>query len=161
LTRRRTALSSSLGRSPTAEEVAEACDLSEEQIEQARALGSCGDPRSLDETLDGGETVGTITLAERVGSEDSGFNLLLDRLMLATALDTLPPREKTVLRLRFYRELSQWQIAELIDVSQMHVSRLERNALHKLRVLFQRSSLESTAGSGGYSTGDGSLLAAS
>ena len=61
------------------------------------------------------------------------------RLTLATALDTLPTREKTILKLRFFKEMSQRQVAERIDMSQMHVSRLERGALRKLRQVLQHS----------------------
>ena len=76
-----------------------------------------------------------------MGSVDTDFELSLDRLTLATALDTLPEREKTILQLRFYKSMSHRQIAERIEISQMHVSRLERAAaLQKLRgVLVQHS----------------------
>jgi len=80
-----------------------------------------------------------------VGSVDVEFDLSLDRLTLATALDTLPEREKTILQLRFYKSMSQRQIAERIEISQMHVSRLERAALQKLRGVLQRNSAALTA----------------
>ena len=130
-----------LGRWPTTVELAEACDLTEREIHDATELGRIGDPRSLDENLDNEDSDGTATLAEYVGSVDSEFDLSLDRLTLATALDTLPPREKNILQLRFYKQLSQRQIAERINISQMHVSRLERGALQKLRVVLLRSSV--------------------
>ena len=74
-----------------------------------------------------------------MGYEDEGFDISLDRLTLATSLDTLPEREKLILQLRYYRALSQRQTAEIISISQMHVSRLERAALNKLRLVLQRS----------------------
>lgn len=132
-------LASSLGRWPTVEELAEACELSEENIHAATELGRIGDPRSLDENVESDDSDGSVTLAEYIGSVDDGFDLSLDRLTLATALDTLPPREKMILRLRFYKSMSQRQIAERIEISQMHVSRLERGALQKLRAVLQRS----------------------
>ena len=81
-----------------------------------------------------------VTLSEYVGCEEKGYDLSLDRLTLARALCSLPARERTILMLRFYKELSQRQIAERIQVSQMHVSRLERDALQKLRQVLQRRS---------------------
>ena len=138
-------LACSLGHWPTVAEVAEACDLSEKEVYEATELGRVGDPRSLDEKLESEDSHGCVTLSEYVGYEDDEFDLSLDRLTLSIALDTLPPRERTILRLRFYGELSQRQIADLIDISQMHVSRLERSALHKLRVALQRSSTSSAA----------------
>ena len=133
-------LAPSLGRWPTIEELSHACQLSEHEINEATELGRVADPRSLDEHLDGDDAEGSVTLAEYIGREDDGFDLSLDRLTLATALDTLPVREKKILQLRFYGQLSQRQIADLIDISQMHVSRLERAALQKLRSVLVRSS---------------------
>lgn len=133
-------LASSLGRWPNIQEVAEASDLTIEEINQATELGRIGDPRSLDENVESEDADGSVTLSEYVGAIDTAFDLSLDRLTLATALDTLPDREKTILQLRFYRSMSQRQIAERISISQMHVSRLERAALQKLRVVLQRNS---------------------
>ena len=131
-----------MGRWPTTVELAEACDLTEREIHDATELGRIGDPRSLDENLDNENSDGNATLSEYVGSVDTEFDLSLDRLTLATALDTLPAREKNILQLRFYRQLSQRQIAERINISQMHVSRLERGALQKLRAVLLRSSVK-------------------
>ena len=133
-------LASSLGRWPNAAELAEACDLTDREIADATELGRIGDPRSLDENVESDDTDGSVTLAEYVGKVDTGFDLSLDRLTLATALDTLPIREKNILTLRFYKGMSQRQIADRIDISQMHVSRLERGALQKLRLVLQKSS---------------------
>ncbi len=80
-----------------------------------------------------------------MGSVDTDFELSLDRLTLATALDTLPEREKTILQLRFYKSMPQRQIAERIEISQMHVSRLERAALQKLRGVLVQNSAALTA----------------
>ena len=137
--RKAEALASSIGHWPTVSELAEACDLSEHEIRQAAELSRIGDPRSLDEHLDTRDMEDGITLAECLGREDSEYELSLDRLTLATALDTLPAREKTILTMRFYKELSQRQIAERIEISQMHVSRLERAALQKLRLVLLRT----------------------
>ena len=131
-------MASSLGRWPNTAEVAEASDLTEESVCEAIELGRIGDPRSLDESVESDDTDGSVTLSEYVGSIDEEFDLSLDRLTLATALDTLPLREKTILTLRFYKGMSQRQIAERISISQMHVSRLERAALQKLRGVLER-----------------------
>jgi RNA polymerase sigma-B factor len=79
------------------------------------------------------------SLSDYIGFEDEGYNISLDRLTLATALDTLPEREKTILQLRYFRSMSQRQTAEIVSISQMHVSRLERAALNKLRLVLQRN----------------------
>ena len=133
-------LTSTLGRWPTATELAESCELSKEEVQAAFVLGRVGEPRSLDESFDSEDGDDGVTLSEYVGRNDEEYDLSLDRLTLATALDTLPHREKVILKLRFFRELSQRQIAERIDMSQMHVSRLERSALRKLKMVLHRSS---------------------
>ena len=152
-------LTSTLGRWPTVAELAESCELSKEEVQAAFVLGRIGEPRSLDESFNSEDADDAVTLSEYVGHEDQEFDLSLDRLTLATALDTLPHREKRILKLRFLRELSQRQIAERIDISQMHVSRLERSALRKLKLVLQRSS--AALSSGGQDTGSyGSRLPA-
>ncbi len=140
-------LATNLGRWPTIPELAEACDLSEEEISDASLLGRRAEPRSLDEKLDSGESDGGASLAECVGREDRGFDLSLNKLSLAAAMSVLPQREKTILKLRFTREMSQRQIAERVNISQMHFSRLERSALRKLKRAMEAravSSIESS-----------------
>ena len=59
--------------------------------------------------------------------------MLVDQL-----LDTLPPREAEIMRLRFYEEMTQSEIAERLGISQMHVSRLMRRCLDELREMLER-----------------------
>ena len=132
-------LASSIGHWPTVTELVSACDLTEAEVLEAAELSRIGDPRSLDQPLDTHGADGGFTLLECVGREDVEYDLSLNRLTLAKALDTLPARERTILNLRFHKELSQRQIAERIKISQMHVSRLERGALQKLRAVLDRS----------------------
>ena len=134
------AMACSLGRWPSVVELAQECDLSEDEVRDAAEYARMGDPRSLDDRLSFQNADDSLPLSEYVGREDRGFDHSLDRLTLATALDTLPDREKTILKLRFYKELSQRQIAEQIHMSQMRVSRLERAALQKLRSVLSSSS---------------------
>ena len=72
-------------------------------------------------------------MAERIGSEDPSFELVEDRVALDAERPVLDEREREVLRLRFVEDLTQSQIAERIGHSQMHVSRILRRALGKLR----------------------------
>ena len=154
-------LAPSLGHWPTFAELARECELSEGEIREAAELARVGAPRSLDERLESDDTESSSTLSEQLGCEDEEFDLSLDRITLAAALDTLPTRERKILKLRFYKELSQRQIAERIAISQMHVSRLERAALHKLRVALQRSHAVPTVQDRGPMTSGSQLPAAS
>ena len=64
---------------------------------------------------------------------DSGLELLEDRANLERAFEVLSGRERVILYLRFYESVSQTEIAKRLNVSQMHVSRLQQKALEKLR----------------------------
>ena len=132
-------ISALYGRKTTQAEIAEACDLTETEITDASILSRLGDPRSLDESLETEDGDDGASLSDYIGFEDEGHNISLDRLAQATALDTLPEREKTILQLRYFRSMSQRQTDEIVSISQMHLSRLKRAALNKLRLVLQRN----------------------
>ena len=68
-----------------------------------------------------------------MGANDSGLALLEDRANLERAFEILSGRERVIIYLRFYESVSQTEIAKRLNVSQMHVSRLQAKALEKLR----------------------------
>ena len=76
---------------------------------------------------------GSMELGETLGGEDREYELAELRACIGPALATLDERERTILTLRFYGNLTQSQIADQIGISQMHVSRLLTKALTKLR----------------------------
>ena len=133
-------LAPTLGRRPTISELAQTCELSPQEIDEVMKLGRTGTPRSLDEQIRPVNGTKSVALADCVGSDDLEFDLLLNRMVLTSALSILPARERTILTLKFHHGLSQRHIADIIHISQMHVSRLERSALKKLRRHLQRSS---------------------
>ena len=134
-----------LGRWPTVAELAEECELTEDEIYDALELGYTGEPRSLDESIEGEDGDSSLSLSDTVGHEDIQFDVSLDRMTLAAALSTLPARERKIVILRYYGGMSQVQTARRIKVSQMHVSRLERGALSKLRLIIHRRAASSQA----------------
>jgi RNA polymerase sigma-B factor len=83
---------------------------------------------SLDEPLADG--VGAL---EAIGEHDEGFERTEQRLMLRRGFDELAPREREILRLRFFEGLTQREIADEVGISQMHVSRLIRRSVEALR----------------------------
>ena len=131
---RRTALrmTAELGRPPDITEIATRLGVAEEAVLEAMAAGESAQVFSLDASLpgDGGETS---TLSEVVGGADASLLSAERDLDLRNALASLSPRERQVILLRFYREMSQAKIARQMNVSQMHISRLERRALERLR----------------------------
>ena len=126
-----------LSRWPTKTELADECGLSVDELNSTFSLARMENLRSLDQDLAAEEADGNVTLSDFVGCEDESFELSLDRMTLTVALDSLPPREKTIITLRFFEAMSQRQVAERLGISQMHVSRLERASLLKLRKLVQ------------------------
>ncbi|HEY6425836.1 MAG TPA: SigB/SigF/SigG family RNA polymerase sigma factor [Acidimicrobiales bacterium] len=117
-----------LGRSPTVAELAEATGASEEAVLEAIEAGQGYRATSIDATESEDDP-----LAARLGSNDSNFDSVDDRVVLGPALSTLPAREQSILRMRFVEGLTQSEIALAVGVSQMHVSRLLSTSLDKLR----------------------------
>jgi len=75
------------------------------------------------------------TLADVVGTEEHGYTVAEDRATLDRLLQTVTPREREVLRLRFEEDLTQAEIGERIGVSQMQVSRIIRQSIARLRTV--------------------------
>ncbi len=126
-------LTVALGHSPTVAELAEHLGASEEDVLEAQELGQAYNLLSLDTELNGEGDGKSQTLADYVGKNDSALDLLEDRANLERAFEILAGRERVILYLRFYERISQTEIAKRLNVSQMHVSRLQQKALEKLR----------------------------
>ena len=127
-------LAARLGRSPTLREVAAELNVSEETALEAVEVGRVATALSLDARSEGGASDGS-ALSEQVGRLDPALYAVEVYTDLQRALETLNPREQAVVRLRFFEDLSQLQIAERLEISQMHVSRLQQRALVRLRSL--------------------------
>ena len=110
---------------------AELPPLTEEQILEAMEASGAYRATSLSAPR-GGDEQGD-TLADTVGCEEHGYDLAEDRATLDRLLQTITPREREVLRLRFEEDLTQAEIGERIGVSQMQVSRLIRQSVARLR----------------------------
>jgi RNA polymerase sigma-B factor len=123
-------MTGTLGRPPTAAELAETTGMALEDVVEARAAGSARHAVSIFRPLSEGEDE---PLADILGGDDPGFAATDDALTSERLLASLPPREREILRLRFQEELTQWQIGERVGCSQMHVSRLIRQSLRRLR----------------------------
>jgi len=128
-------LSQELGRSPTIPEIAEATGVSVDEVLEAMEVGRAYTLVSLDAETPEGDDDRSAALAESVGGEDQALVSLEDRTTLEWALAHLPERSREVVRLRFYEDLSQIEIARRLEISQMHVSRILRDALTRLRRL--------------------------
>src|SRR6059058_3526576 len=121
-----------LGRSPTISELAEAASVDEEDVLEALESGRAYSSLSLSSGPAGGGEE-EVDLLETVGVEEHAYEVSEDRAILAPGFRVLDERERQILRLRFFDGLTQSQIAQQIGISQMHVSRLIRRSLEKIR----------------------------
>jgi RNA polymerase sigma-B factor len=124
-------LSQRLGRSPTPREVAERLGVEIEDV--LEGLESANAYSTL--SLDAGESSedGLGSMLELMGATDDALEHVEIRESIRPLIEALPPREKQILLLRFFRQMTQSQIAEEIGISQMHVSRLLTRTLAELR----------------------------
>jgi RNA polymerase sigma-B factor len=122
-------LTQSLGRSPTIPELAEHLDVTADDIVEATDAVQAYSTSSLDAPI-GGEGKAPI---ETIGGDDPSLELLEEWSTLAPTVAELSPRDRRVLYLRFFRGLTQSEIAQDVGVSQMHVSRILTQTLEKLR----------------------------
>jgi RNA polymerase sigma-B factor len=126
------ALPSKLGRAPRPRDVAEALGTSVEEVLEAMEAATAYEATSLDAPRPGAEDDGDWTYGDSLADEEPGYDLVEIGETLRGTLAALPPRERLILRLRFERDMTQAEIAELVGVSQMHVSRLLRRSLDRL-----------------------------
>ena len=127
-------LAARLGRPPTVAEIAPVCGCTEEEALEALEVASAHRATSLD-APQATDDESQAPLGETIGAEDARFDTAEARADLETFVCRLGPDERAALRLRFEDDLTQAEIAALLGVSQMQVSRLLRRSLERLRRL--------------------------
>jgi RNA polymerase sigma-B factor len=126
-------LTQELHRSPTLQEIAEYLDISLEEVVEILESSYATNYLSLDNIyLNNSEDRG-FCLLDYLGNEDDDFSLAEDRDTLVKLISHLSEREQKVIYMRFFRGMTQIEIARVLNISQMHVSRLLRKILEKLR----------------------------
>ena len=125
-------LGQELGRSPTVAEIAEAAGITEESVLEGLEIAQAYNFTSLDAPIDSDDG-GSTTFADQLGSEDEQLENLEYRASLAPEMEKLPERERRILYLRFFKGMTQSEIAGRLGISQMHVSRLLNRTLIRLR----------------------------
>lgn len=125
--RKKEELTKQLKRNPTISEIAEALDVTPEEIIQAQE--AVRSPHSIHETVyeNGGEP---ITLLDQIADEDRYW---FDRLSLEEAINSLTERERLIVYLRYYKDQTQTEVAERLGISQVQVSRLEKKILQDMK----------------------------
>ena len=126
-------LTQELGRSPTVPEIAKSAQVTEEEVLEALESGRAYSSLSLSAGGGGNDEDGDLDPLESIGSEEHEYLVSEDRAVLEPGLRVLDDRERRILHLRFFEGLTQSQIAQQVGISQMHVSRLIRRSLEKIR----------------------------
>jgi RNA polymerase sigma-B factor len=125
-------MSRELGRAPTPAELAERTGTTLEQVLEAREASAAYRAVSLDRPRSEDDEEGD-SYADAFGAVDPGFSLAEDAATVERLMRVLSEREREVLRLRFEEDLTQSEIGQRVGVSQMHVSRLIRQSIARLR----------------------------
>jgi len=125
-------LTRELQRSPSVSEIAKRLGIDQLDVLEVMEAGHNRRPLSLDRPAGSGDPDES-TPADWIGGDDERFGLVEDRAALEEAIPHLEERERLVLRLRFVEDMTQSEIAEQIGHSQMHVSRILRRTLQRIR----------------------------
>jgi RNA polymerase sigma-B factor len=122
------------GRSPTIAELALAARTSPEEVLEAMEAAQAYRSASLDAPGVDGDAAPAV---DHLGGSDATLFQIEDRLLVERLLATLAPREQLMIRLRFYEEMTQSEIADRLGISQMHVSRLLARCLQQFRAVLE------------------------
>jgi RNA polymerase sigma-B factor len=122
-----------LGREPSVAELAERLGVTTDDVTEAMEMGPAIVPVSLDQPVGSSDGQESRSVAEQIGGADPELDRVEMRDVLERAMEHLTPRERAIMAMRFYEQMSQSEIAKRLGISQMHVSRLQRAALEQLR----------------------------
>jgi RNA polymerase sigma-B factor len=122
-------LTHELGREPSDEELARELDIDPAEVREALSAGRAYSSSSIEKPS---ENTG-LSLLDRLEESDPILFNAEERIMISEAIQALPIRQQQILRLRFEEDLTQTEIGDLLDISQMHVSRLLSRAIEDMR----------------------------
>src|SRR4051812_7019248 len=134
LAKAREELASRLDRDPSVAELATLMNISENEVIEAQIASNGYNSSSLDAALTGdGPEGGEAVLADFIGVEEDGLRLVEDFQSLAPLMAELSDRDRQIIHMRFVEEATQSEIGERLGCSQMHVSRLIKRIITRLR----------------------------
>jgi RNA polymerase sigma-B factor len=131
------------GGEPTVARIAEHAGLTEEEVQTGMEALESFSTLSLDAELSSGDD--GYSLADTLGGADTAYDVVVDREAAKASLRRLPERERAILYMRFFEDMTQNRIADRLGISQMHVSRLISRSCARVR----EEALGARAGSGG------------
>lgn len=126
-------LTNELHRSPKVYEIADYLGVSEEEILETMEMSRSYQALSVDSKIEADSEGSTVTLLDLVGSQEQGYQNTDQKILLEKVFHVLTEREQEIIKYTYFENHSQKETGELLGISQMHVSRLQRRALQKLR----------------------------
>lgn len=123
------------GRLPSRAELSKALGVSEKQLSQAMYWGDSGGVHSLEQSSGDQDAI----LSDCIGIEDNEFLMIENKDFVDRFIHSLPEREQQFVRYRFYDEMTQTQIAQKMNTSQMNISRMEKKVLTHLRTVYEQN----------------------
>jgi len=124
-------MSKELGREPTINEMAQRLEISTEELVMAVEAGHT--PESLYNPVGDGDHSSLMLIDKLDDNLNDDEADIIDKIALKQVMDTLKPREKQIIILRYFKEQTQVQIAKMLGISQVQVSRIERKILDDIR----------------------------
>lgn len=129
-------LSKVLGREPTIQEIA--CEISVDKEEIVEALDSTYQPEYLNDIIH--EKDGSpLYLIDRISDDSDDEKELIDKIVLKEALRELKPRDRQIIILRYFKDKTQVEVAEILGISQVQVSRIEKKILNNMREMLAKA----------------------
>jgi len=129
-------------KSPTVPEIAEYISVSEEEILETMEMSKSYKALSVDRKIEADSDGSTVAILDLVGNKEDGYEQIDQQMVLQKVLPILSEREQKIIQCTYFENMSQKETGELLGISQMHVSRLLRRSLRKLREAIQAESAE-------------------
>lgn len=129
-------------KSPTVKEISEYLGVSEEEILETMEMNKSYKALSVDRSIEGTPDGSTIAILDMIGTDEDGYSQIDHKMLLEKILPILNDREQQIIRCTYFQNMSQKETGELLGISQMHVSRLQRKSLKKLREAINSDSAE-------------------
>lgn len=128
-------------KTPQINEIAEHLGVSEEEVLETMEMSHSYKSLSADTPHETESEEGNISILDLIGNSEAGYDKIDTHLLLEKILPILPEREQQILKCIFFENMSQEETAQILELSQMHVSRLQRQALKKLKEALEKEGI--------------------
>jgi len=129
-------------KSPSVQEIANYLEVSEEEILETMEMSKSYKALSVDRKIEADSDGSTVAILDLIGNQDKGYENIDQKMILENIMHVLTEREQKILQCTYFENMSQKETGDLLGISQMHVSRLQRRSLRKLREAIQSDSTE-------------------